>query len=185
MLPNILTILRLLSVPVVLSLAYGQRTGVLALGLGLFTLSSFTDWLDGYLARTRNATTTFGIVMDPVADKILILGMLFVFSDIELLPMWLVLINLFRELLISGIQAVQAAEGRIIAANWMGKLKFCLQVVVVALGFVHLILKSAGLPLPGGRHIVFYCTLLMTLVSLVLAVNFLRWHGEGLMEKRT
>ncbi len=114
-----------------------------------------------------------------------ILGMLFVFSDIGLLPMWLVLVNLFRELLISGIRAVQAAQGRIVPANWVGKLKFCLQVVVVALGFVHLILKSAGMELESGRHIIIYCTLLMTLISLALAVNFLRWHGEGLMEKRT
>jgi len=184
-LPNILTILRLLSVPVVLSLAYGQSPGVLALGLGLFMLTSFTDWLDGYLARTRKATTIFGTVMDPVADKILILGMLFVFSDIKLLPMWLVLINLFRELLISGIRAVQASKGSIIPANWMGKLKFCLQVVVVGVGFVQRLLESAGMDFDGGRHILFYCALFMTTVSVVLALNFLRWHGEGLMKERT
>ena len=185
MLPNILTILRLLSVPVVLSLAYGQTPGVLALGLGLFMLTSFTDWLDGHLARTHDTITTFGTVMDPVADKILILGVLFVFSDRDLLPMWLVLINLFRELFISGIRAVQASKGSIIQANWMGKLKFCLQVVVVGLGFVQLLLESADMDFAGGRHILLYCTLCMTIISCVLALNLLRWHGEDLMKEHT
>ena len=184
MLPNILTILRLLSVPVVLSLAYGNSTAMLASGFGLFLLAAFSDWLDGYLARTRRAITRFGTLMDPVADKLLILGMLFVFSDIGLLPLWLVLINLFRELLVSGIRGLQAAEGKNVTANWMGKLKFCLQVAVIALGFLHLTLKSAGMEVPGGRQIVLYCTLAMTLISLALAFNFSHWDREALQEKQ-
>ena len=185
--PNLLSISRILSVPVFIVLML-EPSPIRALIAGIvFSLASATDWLDGYLARTRKAITTFGIVMDPVADKLLILGMLFVFADPEigLLPLWLALVNLFRELLISGIRAVQAAEGKIIPANWMGKLKFCLQVAVIGMGFLQLLLESADIAFPAGRHIVFYSTIAMTCASLAFGANFLRWHGRGMMKKHT
>lgn len=115
----------------------------------------------------------------------MILGALFVFSDRGLLPLWLVLVNLFRELLVSAIRQINAAEGGVVGANWMGKLKFNLQVIVVVMAYAHLLLESAGKPAPGGRHVVYYSALCMTVISAALAMNFLRCHRKGLSREQT
>ncbi len=186
MLPNILTILRLISVPFILWLTASDQTGILVIALVLFLLAALTDWLDGYLARKQSAITAFGIVMDPVTDKVLILGILFVLSsgNPAMLPLWLVLINLFRELFVSGIRQLRAYDGRLVGASWMGKLKFGIQVGFIAGVYLYLILKSAGMRLPGGDRVVFYSLVLMTIISVVFALNFFRWHSKGMLQRR-
>ena len=180
MLPNILTIARLILVPVILWLAYSEGTAGLAVGLGLFVLAAFTDWLDGYLARTRNQITPFGTLMDPLTDKVLVLGTLFVFVDRGLLPLWLVLINLFREMLVSGIRQLKATQGELVGANWMGKLKFNLQIALVGWILLYLLLESAGVAVAGGEGLVLWSAGVVTAISFALALNFLFWHRRGL-----
>ncbi len=190
MLPNALTLLRLASVPLILWLAAGKSTGMLAAALVLFLLAGFTDWLDGYVARRCHAITPFGIVMDPVTDKILLLGVLFIFQNKGLVPLWLVLLNVFRELFVSGIRQLKAADGKLVGANWMGKLKFCLQVVMIALVMLYLVLEAEGVPQSLGirhelgRAAILYLMFAMTLVSLALALKFFRWHSEGMLKKQ-
>ncbi len=182
MLPNVLTVLRLLMVPFILWLAYGPGTTAQVVALALFLAAALTDLFDGYLARTRDQITPFGTVMDPLTDKMLVLGALFVFADCGLVPMWLVLINLFREMLISGIRAVQAAGGEIVGANWMGKVKFGLQCGLVGGILLYRTVESAGVQVPGGGQMVFWATAGVTSVSVVFALNFFRWHGKWLFQ---
>jgi len=183
--PNVITMLRLVLVPFILWLCYSHRPQALLVALGLFIVACVSDWLDGYLARRRNSITPFGTLMDPVTDKILILGTMFVFADRQppVLPMWLVLINLFRELLVSGIRQLKAFRGRLVGANWMGKFKFVLQSTLVGAVLFYLFLESMGVPVPGYEP-VFWSALAVTVVAIVLALRFFLWHSEGMLQRQ-
>jgi len=190
-LPNILTLLRLALVPLILWLATSESAGALGAALGVFLLAALTDWLDGYFARTRHAITPFGTVMDPVTDKILVLGLLFVFREKELLPLWPVLVNIFRELFVSGIRQLKSANGKLVGANWMGKVKFCMQVVVMGIILLYLTLEAAGITgfigigREHGRGFILWLLIAMTLLSVALALNFLRWHRVGMLKRHS
>lgn len=123
-LPNQLTILRIVMIPVCLLLwALGQPVFAAV----VFALAAITDFLDGYIARKQNIVTTFGKFADPVADKILVLtAMIFLCAD-HLIPAWAVSIVAARELMVDGLRLVSAGKGNVIAAGWLGKIKTNLQ----------------------------------------------------------
>lgn len=126
--PNKLTILRILLVPVCLLLAgYGYNIPAAV----VFALACITDTLDGYLARKNKLITNFGKFADPIADKILVLSMMIVLCRKQLLPVWLPVILVFRELLVDGLRMVAAEQGRVVAAGWSGKTKTVCQMVLI------------------------------------------------------
>lgn len=126
--PNRLTILRILLVPLCLLLAgYGQYLPAAA----VFALACITDTLDGYLARKNKLITNFGKFADPIADKILVLSMMIVLCHEGLLPVWLPVILVFRELLVDGLRMVAAEQGRVVAAGWSGKIKTVGQMLLI------------------------------------------------------
>lgn len=100
---------------------------------GIFILISCTDWLDGYLARSRNEVTDFGKFMDPLADKILVVAALLVLIELGSLPSWVVLIIVAREFIVSGVRMVASSEGVVIAASWYGKFKTVFQMIAIVL----------------------------------------------------
>lgn len=100
---------------------------------GIFILISCTDWLDGYLARSRGEVTDFGKFMDPLADKILVCAALLALIELGALPSWVVLVILAREFIVSGVRMVAATEGVVIAASWYGKFKTVFQMVAIVL----------------------------------------------------
>ncbi len=100
---------------------------------GIFILISCTDWLDGYLARSRGEVTDFGKFMDPLADKILVCAALLALIELGALPSWVVLVILTREFIVSGVRMVAANEGVVIAASWYGKAKTVFQMVAIVL----------------------------------------------------
>ena len=89
----------------------------------IFVIASLTDFFDGYIARKYNLITDFGKIMDPLADKILVISALVIFVQLEYIPGWMSIIVLAREFLISGIRILAAAKGEIIAAGNLGKYK--------------------------------------------------------------
>lgn len=99
----------------------------------IFILISATDWIDGYLARSRGEVTDFGKFMDPLADKILVAAALIALVELAVLPGWPVLIILSREFIVSGIRMVAASKGEVIAASWYGKAKTVFQMVAIVL----------------------------------------------------
>ncbi|MBQ9196224.1 MAG: CDP-diacylglycerol--glycerol-3-phosphate 3-phosphatidyltransferase [Clostridia bacterium] len=126
--PNRLTILRILLVPVCLLLAgYDQRTAAAI----VFALACVTDTLDGHIARKKKLITNFGKFADPIADKILVLSMMIVLCYKHLLPVWLPVILVFRELLVDGLRMVAAEQGRVVAAGWSGKIKTVCQMLLI------------------------------------------------------
>ncbi|WP_239442890.1 CDP-diacylglycerol--glycerol-3-phosphate 3-phosphatidyltransferase [Gordonibacter sp. An230] len=100
---------------------------------GIFILISCTDWLDGYLARSRGEVTDFGKFMDPLADKILVAAALLALVELGSMPSWVVLVILAREFIVSGVRMTAASEGAVIAASWYGKAKTVFQMVAIVL----------------------------------------------------
>ena len=108
----------------------------------LFALAMLGDVIDGAVARSRGLKTTFGTFLDPVADKILILTMLLALGHLGVMPFWVPLLILGRELVVTGIRSVAAVHGRVVGANWMGKTKAALQTATIIVGQLLLALRA-------------------------------------------
>jgi CDP-diacylglycerol--glycerol-3-phosphate 3-phosphatidyltransferase len=138
-LPNALTLTRIFLVPlivvVLLTKLPSQWSGVpqQVLGVVLFLTASITDWLDGYIARLRGQVSTLGIILDPIADKLLISAAFITLVEARLAPAWAVVIIIAREFAVSGLRSIAAAEGYTISASRMGKFKMATQVIAISL----------------------------------------------------
>jgi CDP-diacylglycerol--glycerol-3-phosphate 3-phosphatidyltransferase len=130
-LPNLLTLLRILAAPVVVVALLGETPNGDALAAGVFALAALTDGLDGYFARSRDAVTTFGKLMDPVADKLLIAAALVSLVSLDRLAAWVAMVIIAREFAVTVMRAIAAERGVVIAASWMGKVKTVLQIAAV------------------------------------------------------
>ena len=145
-LPNVLTLSRIFVVPllvVVLLTPFSENWfGVQrhVLGVALFLGAAFTDYLDGQIARRRRQISRLGILLDPIADKLLISAALISLVENRLAPAWAVCIIVGREFAVSGLRSMAAADGLLISASRMGKFKMAAQVAAVAL----LIASSTG-----------------------------------------
>ncbi len=138
-LPNALTLSRIFVVPllvvVLLTKFPSDLLGVpqQLLGLALFVGASFTDWLDGYIARKRGQVSTLGTLLDPIADKLLISAALVSLVENRLAPAWAIVIILGREFAVSGLRSIAAAEGFTISASRKAKFKMLTQVIAITL----------------------------------------------------
>lgn len=134
-LPNKLTLLRIVLVPVFVVLLFlGQSNNLLrVLALVVFCIASITDALDGYIARSRNLITNFGKFMDPLADKLLVCSALISFVQIGSVPAWVCIIIIGREFIISGFRLIASDKGVVIAANKWGKAKTISQMLTIIL----------------------------------------------------
>ena len=157
-LPNVLTLLRILAVPVVVvALLDGTPNGDM-LAAVVFALAALTDGLDGYIARSRDSVTTFGKLMDPLADKLLITAALISLVSLDRLPAWVAMVIIAREFAITGLRSIAADRGVVIAASWMGKVKTVLQIAAV---FALIIFN----PAPLWVDILMYVALAATVIS--------------------
>jgi CDP-diacylglycerol---glycerol-3-phosphate 3-phosphatidyltransferase len=129
--PNVLTLLRILLVPVLVVALLDQTSDGDVLAAIVFAIASFTDAIDGYIARSRNAITTFGKLMDPVADKLLIVAALFSLVSLDRLPAWVAMVIVAREFAVTATRMAAAPAGVVIAANLWGKIKTVVQVATI------------------------------------------------------
>ena len=130
-LPNLLTLLRILLVPVlVVALTEGTRNGP-ALAAAVFVVAALTDGLDGYIARSRESITTFGKVMDPIADKLLIAAALISLVSLDRVAAWVAMVIIAREFAVSGLRIFAGAQRVVIPASQLGRLKTIAQVAMV------------------------------------------------------
>ncbi|AYD40083.1 CDP-diacylglycerol--glycerol-3-phosphate 3-phosphatidyltransferase [Clostridium fermenticellae] len=138
-LANKLTILRIILVPFFLifvtvkDIPYG-----ILISIVIFILASITDKLDGYIARSRNQVTSFGKIMDPLADKLLVTTALVCLVEYHIIPSWVAIIIIAREFAVSGLRTVAAAEGKVIAASKWGKAKTVTQIIAIILALINL-----------------------------------------------
>jgi len=157
-LANTLTLLRILAVPVVVVALLGETPNGDELAAGVFALAALTDGLDGYFARSRDAVTTFGKLMDPLADKLLIVAALVSLVSLDRLQAWVAMVIIAREIAVTGLRAIAAERGVVIAASWMGKVKTVLQIAAV-------FALIAVDPAPAWVDALVYLAVAVTLIS--------------------
>ena len=165
-LPNKLTVMRAVMVPFfVAALLWKDGTvyGLRLLALALFCVASFTDYLDGHIARKYNLVTNFGKFMDPLADKLLVCSALICMVQLKQLPAWIVIIIIAREFIISGFRLVASDQGIVIAASMWGKSKTVSQMICIIL----LILDFKEGPLVLLTKIMIVVMTVLTVVSLI------------------
>jgi CDP-diacylglycerol--glycerol-3-phosphate 3-phosphatidyltransferase len=157
-LPNFLTLVRILLVPVLIVALLEKTSGGDLLAAVVFAAASITDAVDGYLARSRNAITTFGKLMDPIADKLLIVAALIALVSLNRLEAWVAMVIIAREFAVTVLRGAVGSQGQVISASSLGKLKTATQVaMVMSLIAVH------GRPL--WVSLLVYATVLVTVLS--------------------
>jgi CDP-diacylglycerol---glycerol-3-phosphate 3-phosphatidyltransferase len=156
--PNVLTLLRIVAVPVVVVALLEETPSGDVIAAAVFALAALTDGLDGYIARRRNAITTFGKLMDPLADKLLITAALVSLVSLERIQPWIAMVIIAREFAVTGLRSLAAERGVVIAASWLGKVKTALQVVAV-FGLI------AVSPTPLWVNLTLYAAVVATVLS--------------------
>lgn len=132
-LPNSLTLARIFLVPLLVVVLWTEFEGKELVGAAIFSVAALTDWLDGFLARRQKQVTTFGQLMDPLADKLLITAALISLVQMELAPAWMVAIILGRELGVTVLRSLAWSRGVTIPASPLGKVKMMSQVIAILL----------------------------------------------------
>ncbi|WP_459128782.1 CDP-diacylglycerol--glycerol-3-phosphate 3-phosphatidyltransferase [Guggenheimella bovis] len=158
--PNKLTVLRMILVPIYAVVLFTLKEPVWA--LLIFLVASFTDFLDGYLARKMNLITDFGKFMDPLADKLLTITAFVIFSKLDMISIYVVLVIIARELMISVFRAIAAGKQVVLAAGKSGKLKTVFQILTI-IGLS--ILQILGQKEHVVTNVLIILTLLLTLYS--------------------
>lgn len=158
--PNVLTLARILLIPVFIILFVHPTPDQSLAAAVVFAVAAVTDMLDGYIARRTGQVTKLGKLLDPLADKLLVLSALILLMNVERVSALVVLLIVGRELAVTGIRAIAAGEGMIIPAETTGKYKMALQVVAIIL----LILEGTGLAALGNMHLAGSVTLYLSLV---------------------
>lgn len=126
-LPNTLTLIRIALIPIVCGFLYQRTPGYMILAASFLGVASITDFLDGYLARSRGLVSVLGKFLDPLADKLIVMGALLVLVELGRFPAWLVIIVLAREIAITALRSIASSEGIVIAAGVTGKFKTAFQ----------------------------------------------------------
>lgn len=180
-LPNSLTVLRIFFVPLLIVVLLTKSPNVDFRGFPMhfefwgvliLLVAAATDWADGYFARRRLQVTTLGILLDPIADKLLISAAFVSLVDMRLVPAWMVVIIIGREFTVLGLRNIASAEGFTIAASLLGKTKMVLQVCAVAV-------LIAGAGHPSLKPLALFLLWLVVISALVSAAQyFLRFWSQ-------
>lgn len=179
--PNILTLVRIFLVPFLAVVLMTRTENFELWGVAILLGAAVTDWLDGYLARRRRQVTGLGVVLDPIADKLLIAAAFISLVELDLAPAWMVVIILGREVLVTGLRAIAAAQGFSVPVSDLGKIKMVLQVCAAAL----LILGSRFELLRGMGTVALWLVVFFALLS---AVRYTRqfwreWNARSLQRR--
>lgn len=177
--PNRLTMIRILLIPVFLvlymfreSIPYGEYVAC-----AVFVITSLTDFLDGYIARKHHLVTDFGKFMDPLADKLLVCTALILFVWSQMINPLIVIVIVSRDFIISGVRSVAASKGRVIAASWWGKIKTVMQMMMI----IMLLLEFNIPALKLITTIVVWVAFALTVISLL---DYL-WKNRDILIKGT
>ncbi len=190
-LPNLLTLLRIFFVPMLVAVLVQQDRNWAAIfglawtnelvALAIFLAAAFTDLMDGYLARRWNQITTVGMLLDPIADKLLISAALISLVQVDRVPGWMAVLIIGREFAVSGLRSIAAGEGYTIQASELGKSKMVTQVLAISL-----VLLASQIPALGAvAQTALWGTMLFALVSAADYFHkFWRQVDERIKERR-
>ena len=161
-LPNKMTLLRIILIPVFMVVLYWGFPGATWVALAIFIIASLTDMLDGKIARKYNLVTDFGKFADPLADKMLVTAAMLWFVEIGQMPAWMLLIVICREFAVSGLRMIASDKGRVIAAGWSGKVKTASTMVCIVLMLIP----------PVAREISSLCVAVIVLTTIYSGVEY-------------
>jgi CDP-diacylglycerol--glycerol-3-phosphate 3-phosphatidyltransferase len=161
--PNSLTLFRIFLVPLLVAVLLTRGENFELWGVAILLGAALTDLLDGYLARARKEVTTLGVLLDPIADKLLICSAFITLVQLQLAPAWMVVAIVGREVAVQGLRIIASAEGFAVAVSDMGKLKMVMQVCAASL----LILTGRYPALRPAGDGALWLVLLFALVSAV------------------
>ena len=186
-LPNILTVFRIFLTFGFIFFLYQPGLAPKILALGIFTLASVTDFFDGYIARKYGLISAFGKIMDPIADKFLMLSAFFIFMQMHLIAAWMFFFIFAREIIVTGLRLLAVGKGRALAAEGAGKIKTVLQIAAVYLIMISIVLAqldvngpwyaNAVSTLAGGSYIFMIGVVLVTVWS---GISFLWNNRKGI-----
>ena len=159
-LPNFITFTRILLIPVFVVLFVTPTPNRSLTAALVFVVAAVTDLLDGYLARRNGQVTTLGKLLDPIADKLLVLSALILLVNVDRVSALVAILIIAREVAVTGVRAIAAGEGMVIASETTGKYKMALQVVAIVL----LILEGTFMSDFGNLHLAGIVTLYLSLV---------------------
>ncbi|MGH7250879.1 MAG: CDP-diacylglycerol--glycerol-3-phosphate 3-phosphatidyltransferase [Nitrospiraceae bacterium] len=164
-LPNLLTVSRILLIPVFVLLFWTPTPGRSLAAAVVFVIAAVTDLLDGYLARRRSQVTKLGRLLDPIADKLLVLSGLILLVQYQRVAAVVAILIIAREVAVTGVRAIAASQGIVLSAETIGKYKMVAQVVAIVL----LILEDGIVPAAWNLHlvgtVVLYAALALALIS--------------------
>ncbi len=180
-LPLSLTILRIFFVPLVVVLLLTQGRNMSLWAVGVFLLAATTDLFDGYLARKRKQITALGILLDPLADKLLIAAAFISLVELQLVPAWMALIIIGRDLAVTGLRSVAAAEGFALQASEWGKTKMVIEVLAITVVAVERRIPSAR---PLGEGLLWLAVLSAVLSAVQYFTNFWRTLSQRSQQPR-
>ena len=176
--PNILTIIRFLLIPLILFYIF---TGNYILAFVFFTISGITDILDGFIARRFNFVSNFGKLMDPLADKLTQVGTLLSLSIVQIIPVWILVIVLFKELIMIVGASFLYGKDVIVYSKWYGKLSTVLFFVAIVISLLLKQFEVTGIL--QYIDITLYClALISTIFSLVMYIRDL--YNKGFIDKQ-
>lgn len=170
-LPNVITLVRILLIPVFVMLFFTPTPNRSLSAAVVFVVAAVTDLLDGYIARRTGQITKLGKLLDPIADKLLVLSALILLVNVDRVSALVAILVIAREVAVTGIRAIAASEGMIIVAEPTGKYKMALQVVAITM----LILEGTALSDLGNLHLAGSVTLCLSLVLGYLSGGIYVW----------
>jgi CDP-diacylglycerol--glycerol-3-phosphate 3-phosphatidyltransferase len=169
-LPNKLTISRIIIAGIFTLFLFISGLGAKLAALALFLIACITDYYDGYFARKHGTITDFGKLMDPIADKILVLGAFFSFVEMKIIPAWMVMVIIARELIITGIRILALSKKKVLAAEVAGKHKTVSQIAAVLAILLFLIIKESGFIF---RYLSYYSEAIYILMLITAAMTLI------------
>lgn len=188
-LPTQLSCLRIVLAFLIMGVLFVPGWPAKAVALGGFLLAGLTDWLDGYLARRWRQQSALGALLDPIADKVLVLGVFLAFVQLRLVPAWMVLVIVFREVLITGVRLYAASRNVILAAAREGKHKTVSQMTTIIVILAVLVIRELWAPraLPPRADaaigfVILGCLWVTTILTVVSGTLFFWRHREVLRD---
>ena len=182
-LPISLTLLRIFCMPLVVVLLLTRGGNMDLWAVGVFLIAAATDLLDGYLARKHGQITTLGILLDPIADKLLTSAAFISLTWLHLVPAWMVVVIVGREFAVSGLRSIASAEGYLVEASELGKTKMVFQVVAITV----IILQDHRFPVlqPLGQVLLWMVVLFAVASALQYFWNFWKCLDERVKRRAT
>jgi CDP-diacylglycerol---glycerol-3-phosphate 3-phosphatidyltransferase len=162
-LPNTITMLRIVIIPVLFLLLLSPGpTGSIIIA-GLFIIAALTDLLDGYIARKYEIVTTVGKFLDPIADKLIVNAAMILMIPTGRVPAWIAVVTIMRDIVVDGVRSIASSEGVVIAASPLGKRKTLTQIVALSALMIHYPLF--GIDAHAVGTVILYVALVLTIIS--------------------